>query len=251
MAKLGGIIKLEGTLDNLTFYKSKDGYLVKTKGGISRDKIMNDPAFVRTRENGTEFGHAANAGKLLRVAVRNMVMNASDSLVTSRLTQTMAQIKNYDSVSARGERQVSIGLEDDAAKQILKGFNFNEKALLSSVLYAPFTVDRASGVIDIANLTPTNDISYASGATHVSLQSAFLDIDFLTGETAIEYSPKVNLAIDGSLTSATLTPSGVPAGTGNRIYLMMIEFFQEVNGVQYSLKNGAYNVLGIVGVDYI
>ena len=32
MAKLKGIIKLEGTLDNLTFYKAKEGYLVKTKG---------------------------------------------------------------------------------------------------------------------------------------------------------------------------------------------------------------------------
>lgn len=251
MAKMGGLLRLEGTLDNLTFYKSKDGYLVKTKGGISKDKIMNDPAFVRTRENGTEFGHAANSGKLLRVAVRNMIMNAQDGLVTSRLTQAMSQIKNYDTVSARGERQVAIGLQDDTAKLILKGFNFNVKAILSSVLFAPFTVDRANGVIDVAALTPTSDISYASGATHVSFQAGFLDIDFATGESAIEYSPKVNLAIDGNLTSATLTPSGVPVGTGNKLYLIMMEFFQEVNGVQYSLKNGAFNVLGIVGVDQL
>ena len=37
MAKLKGIIKLEGTLDNLTFYKGKEGYLVKTKSGVSKE----------------------------------------------------------------------------------------------------------------------------------------------------------------------------------------------------------------------
>jgi hypothetical protein len=28
----------------------------------------------------------------------------------------------------------------------------------------------------------------------------------------------------------------------------MVEFFQEVNGVQYSMNNGAYNALAIVDV---
>lgn len=32
MAKLKGILKIEGTLDELTFYKTQDGHLVKTKG---------------------------------------------------------------------------------------------------------------------------------------------------------------------------------------------------------------------------
>ena len=52
MAKLSGILKIEGTLENLTFYKTQDGHLVKTKGGVSADRIANDPTFQRTRENG-------------------------------------------------------------------------------------------------------------------------------------------------------------------------------------------------------
>lgn len=55
MAKLKGILKIEGTLDELTFYKTQDGHLVKTKGGVSADRIANDPNFQRTRENGSEF----------------------------------------------------------------------------------------------------------------------------------------------------------------------------------------------------
>ena len=251
MARQNGILKITGKLDDLSFYKSKDGFLVRTKGGISKDRINNDPAFVRTRENGSEFGHAANAGKILRVAVRNMLMNAKDGRVTSRLTQLMGKIKNYDITSVRGERKVAIGLVDDDAKVLLKGFDFNNRALIGSVMFAPFALDQATGEIDFASLITANDISYARGATHVSLQSAFLDVDFASGINAIEYSGKTNLPIDSTVTSATLTPAGVPAGTGNKIYLLMLEFFQEINGIQYSLKNGAYNVLAIVGVDSI
>jgi len=46
MAKQKGIIKLEGTIGDITFYKSQDGFLAKGKGGISADRIANE-AFCR------------------------------------------------------------------------------------------------------------------------------------------------------------------------------------------------------------
>ncbi len=49
MAKLKSLIKIEGTLDDLTFYKGKEGFLVRSKGGVSKKRINNDPAFARTR----------------------------------------------------------------------------------------------------------------------------------------------------------------------------------------------------------
>ena len=246
MAKLKGILKIEGTLDELTFYKTQDGHLVKTKGGVSAERIANDPNFQRTRENGAEFGSSATAGKLLRNAVRNLMMNAADNRVTSRLTQIMTQIKNYDVASVRGERTVADGIADPAALALLKDFDFNDKALLSGVMFAPFTVVPLTGVINIPAFVPINDISYPSGATHISMKGAFANVDFTNEISAIEYSPVTNLPIDGTNTPVTLTPAGVPAGTGTKFYLMLIEFFQEVNGIQYSLKNGSYNVLNIV-----
>ena len=248
MAKLKGIIKLEGTLDNLTFYKAQEGYLVKTKGGVSKERIQNDPAFERTRENGSEFGSSASSGKLLRTSVRNLMIRAKDNRVSSRVTQKMTQIKNFDLTSIRGERNVATGLATTEGKAALKGLDFNNRAILSAVLFAPFSVDGATGEITIPNLTPTNDISYPSGATHVSFTSAYLKVDFDTTDNAIEYSPTVNIPISTTSATQTLTPAGVPTGTGNDIYLLLVEFFQEINGVQSPLKNGAYNVLNIVEV---
>jgi len=246
MAKLKGILKIEGTLDELTFYKTQDGHLVKTKGGVSADRIANDPNFQRTRENGSEFGSSATAGKVLRNAVRNLMMNASDNRVTSRLTQVMTLIKNYDVASARGERTVGDGIADPAALALLKNFDFNDKAILSGVLFAPFIVTPVTGEISIPAFVPLNDIAYPGGATHVNMKAAYANVDFVNGVSAIEYSPVTNLPIDGTNTPVSLVPAAVPAGAGTKFYLLLLEFFQEVNGIQYPLKNGAYNVLNIV-----
>ncbi len=248
MAKLGGILKIEGTLDGMTFYKTKDGHLVRTKGGVSKERIQNDPAFVRTRENGAEFGASASAGKLLRTSIRNLLMKAKDARVASRLTQAMTKIKNLDSTSDRGERKVSIGLATTEGKEILKGFNFNNQAIIGSVLFAPYSIDPATGEITLTDLNPMNDIAYPSGATHVSLTSAYAKVDFDTGENSIEISPAVNLPIDNTTATQSLIPPAVPSGTGFDFMLILIEFYQEVNGSQYSLNNGAYNVLSVVEV---
>jgi hypothetical protein len=248
MARQKGILKVEGTLDNLTFYKSQDGHLVKTKGGVSGDRIANDPVFVRTRENGAEFGNSAVAGKLLRDTMRSLMLTASDNRVTARITKMMSDIKNLDTTSARGERSVGVAIAQPEAKAILKSLDFNINAILGSVLFTPYTINTATGAITIADLIPIEDIAYPQGATHVTLSSAFANIDFTTGISDIKYSNEVNLPIDGTSATQTLTPTAVPAGTGTQIYLLEVEFFQEVNGVQYALKNGAYNALRVVEV---
>jgi hypothetical protein len=248
MARVNSLIKIEGTLDQLTFYKSQDGHLVKTKGGVAKSRIMNDPNFIRTRENGQEFGLAATSGKFLRDSLRTMIMTASDNRVTSRLTQLMMEIKNFDTTSARGSRNVGVGIIDPSAGIVLQGFEFNRRAILGSVLLKPYTVNTTTGVVSIPGLVPVNDINIIQGATHVTFSSCFAIVDFANGVSDVQYSNKVNIIIDPSLTNVVLTPTALPSGTGTKLILLRIEYFQEVNGVQYSLKNGAFNALSIISV---
>ena len=248
MAKLKSLIKIEGTLDDLTFYKGKEGYLVRTKGGVNASRIKNDPAFARTRENGSEFGHSATSGKQLRRAMINVLADAKDSGVTARLTQVMSRVKNADITSVRGERKVSIGLTSPEGKLALNGFDFNKNAILSSVLLNDFTLTPATGEVVITDFTPNQNLGYPEGATHVSFIAGFLNLDFTADTKDMQLSPVVNLPINGVTTSVTLTPPSVPSGTGNAFYFLKIAFFQEVNSVQYPLNNGAYNALQLVEV---
>lgn len=248
MAKLNGILKIEGTLENLTFYKSADGHMVRTKGGVSKKRILTDPAFIRTRENGAEFGKSANAGKMLRMAAGTLVFKAKDAKLSSRLLQVMSKIKNLDTISVRGERNVSEGILTLDGQLALRGFDFNNRAPLKAVLCSPYVLDTNTGAVVIADFTPGEQLRFPAGATHFNMRGAFVNLDFATGISDVTYSNVVTLPIDLTTATQTLTPSGVPIGAGTQLYLILIEFFQEVNGVSYSLKNGAFNALNVLEV---
>lgn len=246
MAKLKSLIKLEGTMDDLTFYKGTDGYLVRTKSGVSKNRIMNDPAFARTRENGVEFGSIAGSGKLLRAALGPMLFKAKDSKLTSRLVKVMGQIKNLDSANVRGARNVNKGLSDPLSKTLLEGFDFNARATKGSVLNALLNVDTATGAISMTSFDPTQQLRAAEGATHFSLQAGFLRLDFDTETYELTQSDELVFPIVIGAIAPVLTPTAVPTVSGTGFHVLLIEFFQEVNGQKYMLNNGAFNVLHLV-----
>ena len=249
MARQGGLLKVVGKLDDLSFYRSADGYLVRTKGGVSADRINSDPTFQRTRENNSEFGMSASAGKLLRTSVRNLMMTASDNRVTARLTRLMTDVKNLDAANERGERHVHEGFDLPEGKAVLKGFNFNDRAILSGILFKAYALNTTTGALDITGLVPTMDIVSAPGATHVTFKAGWSKVDFATGEFETVISNAVNLPINGTSGNVALTHATPPAlATGVNVFTLQIEFYQEVNGNQYSLKNGGYNSLAVIDV---
>lgn len=248
MAKQTGLIKVKGTLDNVTFYQTQDGNLVKMKTSIEKSRIMKDPAFARTRENGSEFGLSAKSGKLFRDTLRVMTMNAVRGRIAGRITQLMTQIKNLDTNSIRGDRNVGAGISTSGGKALLKGLEFNTNALLGSVLLKPYSLVPSTGVISIPSFVPINDILWPQGATHMSLTGGYAVINFITGAADLKLTNVLNVARDIAPGAVTLTPTAVPTGTGTKIYLLKIEFFQLMNGVQYSLRDGTFNALRVIEV---
>ena len=248
MAKLKSFIKIEGTLDGLTFYKSKDGYIVKTKGGISKSRIMKDPAFKRTRENLHEFGLNAAAGKFIRQAVGPMLHKAKDSKLSSRMLKLMSVIKNFDTVSNRGKRQVGLGLQGVEGKALLKDFNFNNEAHLDAVLKTSYTLDTTTGVLSILNLNPLEQLNFPEGSSHVRFSTGIVKLDFETSTFMNSYSESLTFALTNLVENIELTPAAVPILEGVQFHLFLIEFLQEVNGDLYPLYNGDYNTLNIVEV---
>jgi hypothetical protein len=158
MAKQNGIIKLEGTIGDITFYKSMDGHLAKGKGGVSADRIQNDDSYARTRENNDEFGRAGAAGKLLRMAFRAYLQNASDTRMVSRLTKALIAVVQADATNARGQRNVL-----DGELEMLQGFEFNIDGKITSTIYTAYTanIDRVTGAlsVNIPPFSPANVIA--------------------------------------------------------------------------------------------
>lgn len=246
MAKQSSFLKLKGSIGGVTYYKTQDGFLAREKGGIDADRIKNDPAFQRTRENGSEFGRAGSAGKMIRTAFRALLMNASDNRLTGRLTREMVKVIQMDQTNPRGQRNVI-----DGEIVLLDGFEFNSNGILGSTLFAPFTsfIDRPGGnlQVDVPSFIPLNMISAPPGATHFKLVSAGAGIDFENETYVVTDSGAPVLPIDSNPTPAIMLSNIIPSGNPHPLMLVLgIEFYQEVNGGMYSLRNGAYNCLTVI-----
>ena len=249
MAQQKGILPLKGTIGNITFYKSKDGYLAREKTSVNADRIANDPAFARTRENGAEFGRAGQAGKVLRTALRSLLLNTADSRMLSRLTREMMKVIQADAINDRGLRKVI-----DGEAELLEGFEFNASSKLGTSLFAAYTatIDRVSGELAIAipAFVPVNMVAAPSGATHFKLVSAGVEIDFENKVYVVAFGGSGSLPLNSIATAALNISHQVTANSTKPLFLVLgIEFYQEVNGSQYSLKNGAFNALSLVKVE--
>ena len=249
MARQKGIIKLKGTIGDITFYKTQDGHLAREKGGIDAQRIATDPAFQRTRENGSEFGRAGKAGKILRTALRPLLLNSADSRMVSRLTQAMVKVIQADTTSVRGLRNVI-----DGEAELLFGFEFNIRGKLGTSLFAPFTatIDRVTGTLDadLASFIPSNMLAAPSGTTHFKMVSGGAEVDFEAETFVVSTSESVILPWSTAATAAINLSNAVTANSTSPLFLALgIEFYQEINGQMYPLKNGAYNPLSIVKVD--
>jgi hypothetical protein len=249
MAQQKGHLPVKGRLGNLSFYKTKDGYLIKDKGGVDKNRIASDPKFQRTRENGAEFGNAGKAGKLLRNAVKAVSQGSSDGRAVSRLTKLMMAVLKTDSVNRRGERSVANG-----DIEMLQGFQFNINAVLDTTFFAPFTavIDRATGTlsVDIAAFVPERSVTRPEGATHFQIISAGAEVDFAGNVYVSANSSSAELLWDNVATAAVSLENVVTANSTNPLFLLLgIEFSQQVNGEKYALRNGGFNSLAIVMID--
>jgi hypothetical protein len=248
MARQYGVIKFTGTIDGLTYYNSKYGPLVRKKGGPSLEQYKTAPNFQRSRENTKEFGNCGKATKVLRAVLMPMMKDARDFQVTARLNKLMYAIKNLDNVSARGVRSVAVGITLPDAKVLVLGFDFNDKAPLGQVLKKQCIVNISTGVISISGLIPKDNLKWPKAATHAKITGGWARIDFGTEVGELVSTNQVVLPINGVLNNVVLTPVTLPGGTGTDIFVLQVVFYQEVNGVQYNLKNGEFNAMGVVGL---
>jgi len=248
MAKQEGLFPIQGTLGNVTFYKSGGEYLARTKGGVSKDRIENDPAFALTRQNGAEFGSAASSGKVLRNSIRPLLLAAKDNSIVFRLTKLMNAIKKLDSVNPRGQRNVTGGLATAAGSAEVVGFDFNEQAKLGSVLYNSFSYVHGTGTLTLAGFDPVNELVPPPGATHFKITQGVAEVSFSDGTYVLSKTVGAVTAIDAAAAdyAVVVDPAGLDGTKEDKFVFMLIEFLQEVNRTQYTMKNGSYNVLACI-----
>ncbi|MFC0604955.1 hypothetical protein [Winogradskyella pulchriflava] len=266
MAKNNSFIRLEGTLDGLTFYRKDGNNFVKTKSRVSRNRIMNAPEYQRTRENMQEFKCATKSGKSFRDSFSSISRLVSSSNLTGRVVGIMRRIIN-NGAGLRGQR--TLNLVDNIEPFI--GFNFNEQKPFDSHFNAPNSGPTINANRDTVNwmIPDFNTDTYIKkpeGATHfklvlaagytsnyewVSALQAYEPIeDTPNGVGSVTYSDAIALGamvgadtdIKVDLTAYAPIPATTALFAGTAIV-----FYQEVNGELYELAQGHCMKIAVVG----
>lgn len=259
MARQMGAIKYKGTLGEVRHFRIKGlkGHFAGLKGGPTKEQIMTDPAFQRTRENMSEFGGSATAAKAVRVGLAQLMGKMADSRVAGRLTRAMKKINLEDTAGIRGQRSFFISTN----RQHLNGFNFNKESNFDSIIYAPYTltnsVGRDSATLTFAPFNPMNFVNPPSGATHfriVNAISVISDYEFNTDSgvyepvedelnelNKVEYSGYLSLSDDITTPleiEAELDGSPTLTGDVSVINSIGIEFYQQIGSEYYLFAQG-------------
>lgn len=248
MAQQDGIIPLKGTIDNINFYRTADGYKARKKSSLSKDRIAKDPNFERTREAMGNFGKAGNAGKLLRTAFRPIAQSASDSKVASRLAKEMVAVIKADITNPRGKKNVI-----DGETELLTGFDFNAKGKLSTTFFVNYdvSIERATGILQVKvpAFVPKQMIAAPVEATHFQLHMAGAEVDFEKGVYTALFKSSDQLVLSSKeVTALDLVVNLNPNSTHPLFLALGINFFIEDIDTKYQLKNGAFNALAIIKV---
>ncbi len=135
--------------------------------------------------------------------------------------------------------------------QLLEGFDFNAGGRLNTTLYASYVtrMDKATGEFEvhIPSFIPDEGVVMPQGTTHFKLNSGCAIINFEQRVFESVFAESPLFPRDAAVTDVVDLTHVLSSGDTLPLFLTLgVQFYQEVNGVQYPLKNGAYNALGIV-----
>ncbi|MBP6184149.1 MAG: hypothetical protein KA479_04360 [Saprospiraceae bacterium] len=215
-------LKITGTIDDLTYYHSPHGYLIRKTARHDPEKVRTLPSFQRTRENASEFGQVTKTAAHLRALMGEPFLKCGDMSFTSRLISILHKVMKSDPQSVKGERTVTLGLQDPAGQQLLTGFELHREKKLSDILQQKIHADAATGTIHIPSYS---SLKWPPSATHIKWTSAWIRPDPNREEGHVIITHTEPIALTATPTPLELNPATPLPGSGTTILLLHIQFF--------------------------
>jgi len=263
MSKQSSLITFTGKMGGISFYKRKDGsHLARQAGGVSKNRIMSDPRFQRTRENMAEFAGLIRAVSSF-TQMLSAVKNFKDATLRGRLSRVLRNVIKQ-SEGVRGKRSVTMSKN----RELFQDLELNTNLLSSSIIAkvkATHTAERNKGTLTLANLDVNKSIIPPLNATHftlVQLVGVVSDMVYdpitkvykaldavhnaLSEISATDYLPArnsqpINVTLETTLDTTTPLTADVSV-----VQCLGILFYEQLGTAYYPLNQG--NAMKIVGV---
>jgi hypothetical protein len=242
MPKQRGVFKINGTIDDTTFYERKGVFFARraTKGP-TKQQILTSPRYARTRENMAEFNALAVTTKSI-VSTVSKASEFKDGTLRNRLMRTSRKmIKNGAGV--RGKRPAMIV----ANKGTLVNLEFNAAEPLSSLFIGEKVMTH-----DVARNKATSVVTGATirevvtnapqGATHVR----FVQLLGAVSNTVFDETLKKHIPADALLNGKhVVTYSDYQALDGNAAINVQLQTSLP-DGLVLTDKVGVIQCFGVV-----
>lgn len=237
MARQRGLLPLIGTLEGINFYYRK-GVAVARKagGGFNGKAIKNSASMVRVRENNREFGDCSTFKKQFRCALQPLYQGYAETTLHGRMMQMLQALKNYDTQSERGQRQVWNGLQTTEGKSLFKTFPFTMGTTVTERLGGTFTYSPLDTTLTITALKGKR-VHFPPAATHVAILFGVLQYDDVARTFQWYGSLPQRLHKDFEETSCVLTLTTPPNPNNPQLHFVSLQYYQELNGQMYVLKS--------------
>ena len=247
MARVTGPFKITGTIGGMNFYQDGgENYVRNAGGGFDGDAIKTKDSMVRVRENYAEFGHCASVKSAFMRALHPYLSKLKGRKLHSTMTSMFVNIKNFDPVSKRGERRVSQGLSTTDGRNLLLTYSYPERFTVDQVLGNRFVFEPGTHGCSCPDFD-VSAIHFPEYATHVGLLYGVVVMDFEGIQAKAFLAEEYTIAKTDTNHSIGLNPVDEPTGTGVRIAVMGVRFYQEVNGVMTKLE--AKRGVAVLGVE--
>lgn len=250
MAKLKGLIKFQGKLDNFVAYEMNGQIIIRRKTSVNKKRIETDPAFKRTRELNKEFGGAAMLSKYIRRKWMPISLKDKDGTLNNRLT-SMFLNAIHGGQGTKGQRTFDWNeLNND-----LQGFRINGNQNQSLLLNVMPKVMRTDSTL-VLTLDEQHWSNIPKGATHLQLQIHVFALGTLVFDQNANGYKIQDDSNEYQRLETILSPKVDPISaqftlllsSQNRPYLVCYSIYvsQEMNGTHYSLQSHPFFVGNIV-----
>jgi len=193
MARLKGPILFTGGLGNIRsiYNKKLKRYILSTKGGASKELIKNSPAFVRTRENMSEFTACGKWASQVRKGLLS-ISHLFFGYYFSEIVKLAKQIQLRDESHPKGSRSI----ESSKIPILLTTLNFNRSHSFNSVLsdspMISFSEDKKKVTLSLSQFKSYLRIHWPNrfDSYRIALVIAQLS-DFVYSETEAAFIPVI------------------------------------------------------------
>lgn len=249
MAKIYSNEKIPKRIGDYVTYAVEDKryHILQLKTGFTKEKMESDLTYDLCLKNSNEFALVSSLCKKIRYELRDLLPKKNNGAICNSLTSIMRKALVFDTVSVRGERNLDMAFQNEPARELLKGYDFNPFGFLPSTFKGEFYFDIDACILQFDSFKAAKVFAFPDTAFLLGIRLHHLRFDFEKGNGILQSSDWLFFGIDyRSKQLSFKMPANSSQGIG--FYILEIDFFHNENGTLLAQNNSAAKSVFVIGV---